>query len=622
MDAHASIKFTLKWRQSGFFWTAAIFITAFIVRLIYLLSIRRVPFYIDMIIDSRRYDEWAQAIAAGDWLGSGVFYQAPLYPYFLAGLYSIVGHNLFWARLIQILLGSLSCVLCFQSGRLFFGRAAGIAAGIMLAFYAPAIFFDPLIQKACFDLFFMSAALVLLGSGMKYGAWWTWAAVGFVFGCFTLTRESALLLVLILAGWILLEPRAGGIKRRLSFAGLLLFGAALPLLPVYIRNVRFGSVMSLTTYNVGTSFYIGNNSSATGTYMPLRESRGATEFEETDAGELAMCEAGRSLAPDEISRFWFYKAMREIRAAPVVWLRLLGVKAALSINRIEAIDTDDIYFYELFSAPLRILNSFWNFGLLLPLAVAGIVMTRHRWRNLMPLNLMIAGLLAGLIIFYVVARYRHAMIPLLVVFAGAAVAEAWQALRRRRQRELPGPVLAALIVFILCRLPIASKNEQLATSYFNAAGIHYKRGEYGMAEDFYRKSLELGRLETAGFVNLAVALMNAGELTEARQLLEKALPDAPDKASIFLNLGNIAIREGRTTDALQLCMRARGINRDSPEIENSLGLALALSGKREESIAHFQRAIELKPDYASPRRNLALTLQDTQQTTASLGLSR
>ncbi len=34
--------------------------------------------------DSRAYDEWARRIAAGDWIGREVFYQAPLYPYFLA----------------------------------------------------------------------------------------------------------------------------------------------------------------------------------------------------------------------------------------------------------------------------------------------------------------------------------------------------------------------------------------------------------------------------------------------------------------------------------------------------------------------------------------------------------
>ena len=30
--------------------------------------------------DSHAYDAWAQRIAAGDWVGGDVFYQAPLYP--------------------------------------------------------------------------------------------------------------------------------------------------------------------------------------------------------------------------------------------------------------------------------------------------------------------------------------------------------------------------------------------------------------------------------------------------------------------------------------------------------------------------------------------------------------
>ena len=54
-------------------------------------------------------------IAAGDWLGQGVFYQAPLYPYFLGFLQLILGHNLWLIRLIQIALGAISCALIFAS---------------------------------------------------------------------------------------------------------------------------------------------------------------------------------------------------------------------------------------------------------------------------------------------------------------------------------------------------------------------------------------------------------------------------------------------------------------------------------------------------------------------------
>ncbi len=66
-------------------WSAAsaIFGLALAIRLLHVWQIRRAPFFSVLMGDARAYDEWAQQIAHGDWLGRGVFYQAPLYPYLL-----------------------------------------------------------------------------------------------------------------------------------------------------------------------------------------------------------------------------------------------------------------------------------------------------------------------------------------------------------------------------------------------------------------------------------------------------------------------------------------------------------------------------------------------------------
>ena len=48
--------------------------------------------------DARGYDAWARRLAAGDWIGTDVFYQAPLYPYFLGVVYALAGHDLLAVR--------------------------------------------------------------------------------------------------------------------------------------------------------------------------------------------------------------------------------------------------------------------------------------------------------------------------------------------------------------------------------------------------------------------------------------------------------------------------------------------------------------------------------------------
>ena len=119
------------------------------------------------------YDQWARDIAQGNWFGTGVFYQTPLYPYFLAGIYGLFGHSLTIVRLIQAVGGAAACVLVALAGRAFFSRKVGLIAGALLAGYAPALFFDGLIQKAALDLFFMALLLFLLGR-LRSEARWPW----------------------------------------------------------------------------------------------------------------------------------------------------------------------------------------------------------------------------------------------------------------------------------------------------------------------------------------------------------------------------------------------------------------------------------------------------------------
>src|SRR5499427_7222779 len=88
----------------------AIFALALAVRLLHVWQIRRSPFFDVLMGDSRGYDEWARRIAAGDWIGRDVFYQAPLYPYFLGVIYAIAGRHLLLVRVVQAVIGSASCV--------------------------------------------------------------------------------------------------------------------------------------------------------------------------------------------------------------------------------------------------------------------------------------------------------------------------------------------------------------------------------------------------------------------------------------------------------------------------------------------------------------------------------
>src|SRR5438128_992952 len=90
------------------------------------------------------------------------------------------------------------------SALLIFG--VGLIAGLALALYAPAIFFDALIQKSVLDLFFLTLSLYLLARLVDYPHHLrTWLGLGVAMGALSLTRENALVFVEVILGWVFLR---------------------------------------------------------------------------------------------------------------------------------------------------------------------------------------------------------------------------------------------------------------------------------------------------------------------------------------------------------------------------------------------------------------------------------
>ena len=79
-------------------WCLLIFVFAIAIRLAAMWPLLDSALFDTIMGDAINYDSWARRIAGGDWIGEEVFYQAPLYPYFLGTLYWIVGDDLLVVR--------------------------------------------------------------------------------------------------------------------------------------------------------------------------------------------------------------------------------------------------------------------------------------------------------------------------------------------------------------------------------------------------------------------------------------------------------------------------------------------------------------------------------------------
>ncbi len=265
-------------------------------------------------------------------------------------------------------------------------------------------------------------------------------------GLLALNRENALILVPVVAVW---AWRSMG--RRVSAALLVVVAAALVLAPVAVRNMIVGGEFHLTTSQLGPNFYIGNHEGATGKYVPLRPGHGSVEFERRDATELAEASVGRKLQPSEVSSYWLRQSIGWIQSNPGEWLNLTGHKFILLLNRTQAVDTEDLRTHSEYSVVLRTAATLIHPGVLAPLAVLGAWITRRRWRALWPLYAL--GLLLGLgvVVFFVLDRYRYPLLPLVALFAGAGVVgafEHWQRYGAPERTATALVVIAAILVAI------------------------------------------------------------------------------------------------------------------------------------------------------------------------------
>lgn len=584
-------------------------VVALLLRVWHLWQLQATPYASVLLGDARGYDAWARRLAAGDWIGSDVFYQAPLYPYVVGAIYAVTEPSPNAVRMVQMLFGAASAVLVGAATARLVSARAGLVAGLMLAVYAPAIFFDSLLQKASLDVFFMAASLAILArltTGSASNRRW-WIGLGAATGALALTRENALALVPVLAAWTWWgAPLTSAQKPRalLAFTA----GLAFLLLPVAARNYAVSGGVYLTTAQFGPNFYIGNHAGADGSYQSLRFGRGSPEFERTDATELAERAEKRSLTPGEVSTYWRNRALVDIAAAPGRWLALLGRKAALLVNASEAVDTESQDAYAEWSWPLWLLGSVTHFGVLVPLAAVGIGTTWARWRRLWPLYAIGATIALTTLAFYVLARYRYPLVPVLIVFAAAAIAttRAWIASHTPAQVATMGGIAVGLVV--VCQWPLLSSARSRAVTETNLGTAFYEQGRHDEAVARFERAIAIEPGYVPAFNNLGVALRAAGRTADAVAAYRRGLTVRDDYPDLHFNLANALLAANRTDEAAEHLRKAAAGEPDSAGNHNNLGLALAEKGQLPEAMTEFAAAVALDPGSAKAHRNLGNVL--------------
>src|SRR4029077_2775195 len=176
------------------------------------------------------------------------------------------------------------------------------------------------------------------------------------------------------------------------------------------------------------------------------------------------------------------------------------------VNAGGIVDTESQETYAEWSIPLRLLGPIGHFGVLMPLAIFGLIATfpssaapnRSLFRLLYALILAYA---ASVVVFYVFARYRYPLVPFLMLFAAAGVAQAFSiagvargvgpanAARSTVFRWQTMATVAAVAVF--ANWPMLSAAWMRAVTEGNLGAALQSEGRLDEAAAHYRRAIAL-----------------------------------------------------------------------------------------------------------------------------------
>jgi tetratricopeptide (TPR) repeat protein len=555
------------------------------LRAAHVLALQKLPIFDVLILDSWMYDVWAQRIASGDWLGGPrPFYQDPLYPYFLAAVYKVVGRDLLVVRWLQVGLGVATCGLVGVIGRRVGGALAGNVAALLFAVYRPEIFQEGELEKTALSVFLVTAAL-WLALRQEVGAR---LAAGVALGLAALTRGNLLLVVPLAALWFLFEPlpkveassdHPGWRRLRPRLLGrpgqsvcAFLAGFLLPIAPVTWRNHHVSGEWVLTTSAVGQVFYTGNNpANESGGFEHVPFVRSNPENEEQDFLATAEARVGRPLGAREASDFWLREALAHLRERPWFAARVALRKVGLILTDYEVPDAWDMYFLARFSPVLGF--PLIGMGVLLPLAALGATVSFRSRREARMIVGFVGVYALSLAALFVFSRYRLQVVPALAVLAGLAIPWMGQVWRTRDIRRGVGGALGlgatALLSFTAGPDP----------------GIHHA-------------------VHVHSFVNLSMIYEQRGEIASSEKLLAQASELNPGSAEPPCARGALRVRTGRPANALGDLRRCLSIDPSYPDAWLVLGMAYDGVGDPHAAAQAYREQLARVPGHAEAMQRL------------------
>lgn len=355
-----------------------------------LYSLSHTTLFLDIRSDSRVYDELARSLLAGEDYFSTYeparSYRPPMYPFFLAGVYTIFGHDHTAVRTLQAILGALVAVLTALIATKLAGRQTGIVAGFGTAVYPLLLVLPQSIMTESLYTFLLMLLLWCMSFYKENSHVGLLVWLGFLAGITALTRPVGILFPLMFGIWLAVGSQMPWKKTLYAVCMMSLF-LGVTILPWTVRNYRIHHKIIPIATEGGMTIWGANN-------LMLKPNESRT----LEIDNLA--ERFDKYDEIELDRLGWKNGLAFVLSHPEKYI-------ARCVTRLFVFWNSYLPFYK-----YRV--TWW---VLLSVGGVGIIWALSEWRNYLILYLCMLWHIALYVTLHAEPRFHIPLIPLLIIFA-------------------------------------------------------------------------------------------------------------------------------------------------------------------------------------------------------------
>ncbi len=371
----------------------------------------------------------------------------PLYPAFIAGVWSIAGdQSLTVIRLAQVLLSLITGILVYDLGRLLFNQRVARWALAGATFYPSLIFADLLLLTEPLFTFFLVVAANLYVRLVAAPRVITAGALGAAVAAAALTRSVLWPFPLVLVP-MLIWAVTGSASRKLGVATLVLASYAAVIAPWSIRNTRLQGTFTLVDTMGGLNLRMGNYKDTPDDRMwAVVGLNGERDFSHDLLRERPDA---RTMTEGQKEQWARQKAIEYMRQHPLVTLRRTVIRFAdfwgLEREFVAGVE-HGVYRPPVWATVVIAVLIGVSYPLAMAFATLGVFLAPPSDRRTHVFLLAVVAFICGLhTLVFGHSRYHLPVMPILLLYAASAFVNLRPALARLRTTA-GLPVLATVAV--------------------------------------------------------------------------------------------------------------------------------------------------------------------------------